>query len=219
MFKVSLSKRTFYLPGSVSELTLGQFLDLRNPENADIVSRLAILLKIDVAEITDISYTTKQQREVDNLCNLTEVINQSLKDYFATDESIRKLKTVTILGETYRVPNAERAAYWPSRKVKEIIQEQIEKTGKSEFDATDRMDEIIAHYMYSEVTGKPYNEIEADNFRHVIRDMALVEAVPLANFFILRWLTCWTTRRKSWFIKLAIWKRRLGLKGSAYTEM
>ncbi len=206
------------MPSEVSELTLGQFVKLRG-ERLDLLERLAILCNLSSAGLSSLRYSSKTEKELRDAIVLTDILNRDIKKFFESDLRFKTPKEVTIMGKTIKVPqDLEKEPLWPSRKVKEIIQEQVIATGKGEdFDPTDKMADVIAHYLYVPFTGMKYNEFRADEFKEAIYDLPITVAVPLSNFFFLQWKSLYLTRTSSWLTSLVIWKKRLVLRFSRTT--
>jgi len=66
--------------------------------------------------------------------------------------------------------------------------------------------QVLAHYFFSKVTGKNYNEYEAEEFCNEIKKLRVTEALPIAKHFF----TCYPnlSRQKTNFFRqfLQFWK-------------
>jgi hypothetical protein len=60
---------------------------------------------------------------------------------------------------------------------------------------------VLAHYFYCRVTGKKYNEYEAEQFSEQIKKLRVTEALPIAKHFF----TCYPNLSKP---KISYWQRR-----------
>lgn len=219
MIALTISNKKLNLIESCDELTLGQFLKLRNG-NLDTIGKLSLLCNVDPKEIEDVKYSEKVSKQFAHAVALTEILNRDMEDFFKSDRKFYTPKEVKVLDKTIKIPkDLEKEPFWPSRKVKEILQEVVKATGKGhDFDPTDRMAEVIAHYLYVPFTQMKYNEYRADEFKEAIYDLPLTVAVPLSNFFFLKWKRLYLTRTGSFLTSLLHLKKRLVFKFSRITE-
>lgn len=219
MFELKIESLTLNMPDQPNELTLGQFLKLR--EEKDIITQLAILCSVDKEDLLNIKYSPKAEKQLQDAIKLTEILNDNIRDYFNSDACIVPPVTVTIMNKVVRVPqDLEKEPFWPSRKVKEVIQEKIQETGTGvAFDPTDKAADVIAHYLYVPFTGRPYNEYQAEEFKEVIHGLPLTDAIPLANFFFLKWKSLYLTRFSCFLTELRMWRKKLVSKYLRSTKM
>lgn len=212
MLVFKIGSLTLSMPDQPKELTLGQFLKLRDEK--DIISQLAILCTVDKEDLLGIKYSDKSEKQLQHAISLTEVLNENIRDFFNSDACTVSPATVEILNKVVRVPqDMEKEPFWPSRKVKEIIQEKIQETGTGvSFDPTDKAADVIAHYLYVPFTGRPYNEYQAEEFKEVVNTLPLTDAIPLANFFFLKWKSLYLTRFSCFLVAFRMWRKKLASK-------
>ena len=214
MFEFKISTDKFSLPSDASEVTLGQFLKLREADANDHISQLSVLMNVNKEDINLLS--TKYSKQILNAIKLTQVLIQDLQAFFESDVYLVPPKEVKLMDKIVRIPqDLQKEPFWPSRKVKEIIQDKLKETGSgNEFDLTDKAADVIAHYLYFPYTGRPYNEYQAEEFKEVILDLPITEAMPLATFFFLKWKPLYLTRWSCFLVALRIWRKKLALKYS-----
>lgn len=212
MFEIKIESLTLNMPDQPNELTLGQFLKLR--EEKDIITQLAILCSVDKEDLLNIKYSESSQKQVRDAVALTEILNENIKNFLSSDASMVHPKKISILGKEVRIPqDLQKEPFWPSRKVKEVIQEKIQESDTDvAFDPTDKAADVIAHYLYVPFTGRPYNEYQAEEFKEVIHGLPLTDAIPLANFFFLKWKRLYLTKRGCFLVSLLVWKKKLASK-------
>ncbi len=220
MFEINISSKRLTIPENVSEITLGQFIRLRDSSEIDNLERLSIICNTSKKDLASLEWSSKAYKQLNDAIALTTHLNQSIEELFNTDQKLITPNSVIILGKVIKIPkDLEKQPFWPSRKVKEILQEQVEATGKGEaFDPTDKIADVLAHYLYVPFTELTYNEYRAEEFKEAVYDLPLSQAVALANFFFLQWKPLYLTKTNSLLTSLLIWKKRLVLKCSRFMK-
>lgn len=208
MYQVKINGKTYNLPSNVDELTLGQFLALRKVDDKNTMNRICILLSADEDEFLSMPNNKSINKEVENVIALAQILNADMTAFFNGGEKIELPQTVTILGKEIKIPgDIETQPYWASRIVKGIMLDQINKTGTgANFDPTDVIDQVLAHYLYCPYTEMKYNEMQAERFREIVKEMPLKPAVQVANFFFLKSKSLYLTKIDRWITSLIIWK-------------
>jgi|SRR6476661_3599269 len=191
-FEVTLSSTRLLIPMDVSELTIGQLIAIRAlPDHQDTTSELiAILSKTPVKHIQDLRFSIKSEIEMMNIISLTNQLSEDIVTYFNTPQKFETPKSITILNKTIDIPqDLQIQPFWPSRKVKQVLQKRIEMTPEEqEVVFIDDVAEILAHYLYVPFTGLVYRETRADEFVEVIKDeLSVRDAIALNNFFLSKW--------------------------------
>ncbi len=221
MYQVKINGLRYDLPESTEELTLGQFLDLRQIKDNSTIRQLSILLSADEGIIADLPNKKSIELEVRNTIALAQVVNKDIERLFTTDEKLIVPKELTLLGKTIAIPgDIDKQPFWASRVVKQIIVDQVKKTGTGEkFDPTDCTDQIIAHYLYVPYTEMKYNEIRAEEFRQIIRELPLKTSIQLGNFFFLKSKSLYLTKFDCWITSLIIWSKKRAYRRSRSLEV
>lgn len=221
-YSIKIDKLNLDIPSSLDEFTIGQFIELRKlPTDKDVSAEiLSIFTKANIEEIRSIRYNKTNEIKVQEALQLCNHIAQEIKEFNKSIKKFEVPKTVIVLDHTIKIPDdLEKEPYWPSRKVKEVMLKTIEaENNGKEFDFTDDIPEIIAHYLYKPWTGSDYDEYKADEFIVAINDMKFKEAISLGNFFILRWRKLFLKNSSLWRTNLHLIKLKLKSKGLAFLE-
>ena len=217
MFEFKIASKKFTIPQFAHELTLGQFVKLRE-KGLTVMEQLAIYCNVSADELT-FNYSDKANAQLRDAFVMAALLNEDIKKYGSSAEKFITPKEVVILGKTIKIPqDLEKEPFWPSRKVKEILEEQIKATGMNEdFDSTDKMADVLAHYLYVPFTGMKYNEYRAEEFKEAIYDLPLTVAVPLSNFFFLQWKRLYLTKPRLFLVNFRLWRKKLAWKFSKTT--
>lgn len=218
-YQVSIQNQTVEIPASLDEVTIGGLINLRhvNPDSP------IEILDWGTSKRLTLTDSLATQRQVANSLALIDGTIKKITDWMQTDERLRTPEKITLMGLDINIKPEllQSLPYWGSVMCKNIVKEQHEICKKKgiEFDATDRIPEIIAHYLYEKVTKSKYDEKKANEFaKDVISKMGMVEAVQLGNFFLLKQTRYFLGKRKRWLTSLMLMNKRLGLKFSRSTK-
>lgn len=198
------------VPTDVSEITLGQFLDLRKmQEPVGAFEVIELLAGRDIPELHTMKYTPKMAKQLEDIMKLTNILNASIQEFNASPSKVDIPKSVNILGiEVKASKDLDDIPFWPTRVAKDLIESKKKENG--EYDPIDDFDKIIAHYLYTAYTGTKYNERRAEEFVSVVRsELKFDEAVQLGNFFLAKLSKYLLPKRKYWRLRLQMKKYRL----------
>ena len=177
MKTVELEKQIFYLPESWGEVTVKQFMDLRNLDSSDIIHFYSIMLQAPY----NLIFGARPEQ-------LEQHIMPLLKWYFDEDYDLTKLpvpKHLTIYDREeidkvtceIKVPNIKMESFGQKLHFDEIMK-------KNDEDPILKMPEVMGVYFYSKVNESTYNDEKLENFiQDVIMRCRIAEIFPIANFF------------------------------------
>lgn len=163
----------FTIPTAWSEVTLGEFMQLKKLKPGDSIGLLNIL--------------TGLSREVLERADLVDVERKIVPNLrFFEDEKIDLgaipcPSTITIEGRAYIVPLDIRVKTFGQLV---MLEQEVERSIKETGYLVDAMPLALAIYFYPIVTGKPFNGDEAEEFVEVMLKTKVVEAYPVAAFFL-----------------------------------
>ncbi len=214
--KTTTGKLTLAVPGNLSEITLGQMIALQEKPDLDDLEALSILSGVPVQElqsvknIADFSVFTEAvvslSYQVKNLYN-SDDIPETIT--FDTGDHKRKIKVLTNLA----VEPA--GAFFAAREIiadeiKDCINQHGEDGWQQHFNPSlNACSQILAHYFFCRVTGKKYNEYEAEEFTIEIKKLRVTEALPIAKHFFTSYPS-FTPPKTSCFQRLLHrWRRKL----------
>lgn len=214
------NRETITIPNSAQELTLGQFLDLRNCGESNALEILGVLSGKNEFELQKMSYSNKFERE---MSAMAAELTDSIREYFSTPD-LRTPNLIKLSDVTIKIPeDLNTSAYWATRRAQNIIKRVVNRMPEGEtFDAIEYYDELLAHYLYCPFTNSKYNEDRAEEFKQIIRnELTLPEAIPLGNFILLGLRKYWRPsvinyilnqrrkKKKPIFQRLKSWVRSL----------
>lgn len=218
-YQVTIQNQTVEIPASLDEVTIGGLINLRHVNPQSPIE----ILDWGTSKRLILTDSLSTQRQVANTLSVIDSTIKKITDWMQTDERLRTPEKITLMGlEIVIKPDLlQSLPYWGSVMCKNIVKEQHELCEKNgvEFDATDRIPEIIAHYLYEKVTRSKYDESKANEFaRDVIaKQMCMVEAIQLGNFFLLRQKHYFLGRKERLLTSLTVMSKKLVLKFSRNT--
>lgn len=200
MYAFTLNKQAYTIPEKAYELTIGQFIAIRNLKPDDELGLLTILMgEAPQVNIQSAEEAEQLSKELSGAYALIGMLKEDLDLCITSGVLLAQPKRVQLLGMDIEIKDnfVNSAPYWGYVHTKSAIQERI-KFGKDEaFDATDMIPGIIAHNLYCLVTKNSYNEEAAEKFKaDVLTEMSFIQAMQLGNFFLFQQKSLWVSRRK-----------------------
>lgn len=188
----------FSIPENEDEITIGQLIALRKTPPEDMITILSILSGKPLDEWQAVPYNEASFR---NIAALVIPTTDAINKYFSNDNVVNRFKkpaVITIGDENIAIPeDLYKHAYWSTRRAIMIIQEITEELKEGDtFDATSRIPELLAHYLYCPTFKCKYNEQRADEFITIINDLPINIAIPLGNFILLGLTPSYLTSRE-----------------------
>ncbi|MDX3913748.1 MAG: hypothetical protein QHC79_09430 [Pseudosphingobacterium sp.] len=205
---------TLNIPTDVSEITLGQFLDLRNWERdhnepLGAFEVIEVLTGREQPELRSIKYTKKKAKQLQDVMALTNLLNASIQKFNTSPAKVAIPKSVSILGSEVKVSKElEALPFWPTRIVKDLIISK--KKEDPQYSEVNDFDRIIAHFLYAAYTGSKYNETRAEEFAEIVKsELKFVEGIQLGNFFLGKLSKWLMPKPKYWLLTIQLKKYRL----------
>lgn len=208
--RVMINGIGYEVPAGIDEVNIGSFIRLRNLKEQDYISLLNWAIpNLDLSMLT--TNNQKVERELTHTLTLVNALINEISDFMQSPERIKVPESVTLEGlEIKLVPGLLTSLpYWPYVQVKAIIQQEAKK---DIFDPTDRIPEVLAHYLYSSVTRNKYNEEKAEEFIELVNLLPMTEAIQAGNFFFLRFRGLYLSRMNSFLTSLSLVRLRLRSK-------
>lgn len=200
----------YEVPAGIEEVNIGNFIKLRNLKDPDYITLLNWAIPaLDLGMLT--TNNQKVERELTHTLALVNALIQEISDFMQSPERIKVPASIMLEGlEIALVPGLLTSLpYWPYIQVKTIIQHEAKKEF---FDPTDRIPEVLAHYLYSSVTRNKYNEEKAEEFIELVNLLPMTEAIQAGNFFFLRFRSLYLSRTNNFLTSLNLVKLRLRSK-------
>lgn len=187
------------IPLSLSEVTLGQMLELQEKPELNDLEAISILSGTPLSEVQNVI-------NMDDLLPFGEAVQAlSLQIKYLYDSDAIPAKVTFVnskVNTTVKViSNLSVEPAGAFMAAREIIAEEIGKHIKQHA-GDDNLEyfnpslkaccQVLAHYFFCRVTGQRYNEYEAEEFCTEIKKMRVTEALPIAKHFF----TCYPALSK-----------------------
>lgn len=205
------------MPSLLSEVTLGQLMALQEQPDINDLDAISILSGIPAGQL-------QQVKNVDDFAVFGDAVltlSLQIKHLYDSGTIPKKMtfygdggaKTINVISNLSVEPAG---AFMAAR---EIIADEISEfiTAYGEDDWQQHFNpslkaccQVLAHYFFCKVTGKPYNEYEAEEFTEEIKKLRVTEAMPVARHFFTTYPVlskprtgCFHRLRRRWNERLA----------------
>lgn len=180
MLKISLQGKPYNIPSSIDDISIGRFIALRQ---IDPNNQLAILHWA----LNDTPFIREEGHIEQELTNIFSLINPVIKEIYAFMNNKAKNdtpKTIEVLGSVVKIKGGllNELPYWAYVVTKSIVVKHAKDLDN--FDPTDDIPRVLAHYLYKYVTSNDYTEARAEEFIDVVNDLPMKQAIQLGNFFL-----------------------------------
>jgi len=203
------------IPSSITEITLGQMMEMQEKPDLNDLDAISILSGISLVDLLNI----KNANDLDVFGDCILLLSDEIKNLYNSD--IVPKSILFTLGEQdikLKVPRnlaiEPVGAFLAARDIiAEEIKEHINKFGGDDFEnlfnpSLNACCHVLAYYFFCRVTGKKYNEYEAEEFCTVVKKLRVTEALPIAKHFF----TCYPSLSKpkaSFFHRLRqFWRKK-----------
>lgn len=198
--RTTTGKLNVQIPSDLRELTLGQMMQLQDCQDLDDLTAISILSGIPAEEL-------KNVKDVNELFTFGETIltlSYQIKHLYNAEEIPKRITffindTVKTLNVISNLSVEPAGAFMAAREIiAEEIKESIKTHGEENWQqyfnpSLNACCQVLAHYFFCRVTGKPYNEHEAEDFVNEIKKLRVTEALPIARHFF----TCYPSLSKT----------------------
>jgi hypothetical protein len=208
-------KLVIKMPSLLNEISLGQMMAMQEKEHLNDLDAISILTGIEVDKLN----TVQRYDDLEVLNEYVYSLSEQIRLLYAYDKIPKRItfypdsKPVSI--NVINNLSVEPAGAFMA--VREIISEEIrsfiKKYGEENWQETFNPSlkaccMVLAHYFFCRVTGKKYNEYEADAFYNEVKQLKVTEALPVARHFF----TCYPNllKRKTgfWHQLQLLWSKR-----------
>ena len=207
--KTTQGKLKISIPESLEEITLAQLIALQDKPDVNDLDAISILSGIPVEALQNVMSITELQAFSEPVLTLAQQIK-----YMYNSDAIPQKVTFHLASGTKTVKVSNNLAVEPAGAfmaardiITDEINEHIKLYGEGDWQQNYNPSlkvccHVLAHYFYCKVTGKPYNEYEADEFTAEIKKLRVTEALPISKHFF----TCYPNLSKQ---KTSFWHRLL----------
>ncbi|MDB5158763.1 MAG: hypothetical protein JWR50_3470 [Mucilaginibacter sp.] len=190
--KTTDGKLRVKIPSRLNEVTLGQLMQMQDVPNLTDLDAISILSEVPVSELKNVLNIQDFDVFGEVIFDLSNQIKHlySIEDIPAKatfDIDVKKISVKVIRNLSVEPTGAFMAA-------REIIADEISEHIKlyGEEDWQERFNpslkaccQVLAQYFYCRVTGKKYNEYEAEAFSETVKKMIVTEALPIGKHFFM----------------------------------
>jgi hypothetical protein len=218
--KTTYGKLKIKIPGDLSEMSLGQLIDIQEKPDLNDLEAISILSGLPVWQLNHVRSMGDLQVFGEHVLLLSQQIDQ----LYNSDAVPKKItlpmgKTIDVIQNLSIEPAG---AFMVAREIiSDEINGHIQQYGTENWQQNFNPSlkaccQVLAHYFFCRATGKKYNEYEAEEFCNEIKKLRVTEALPIAKHFF----SCYpnlSKQRTGFFRRLRLhWRKKLeySLSGS-----
>lgn len=213
--KTTDGKILVQIPTALSEVTLGQMMEMQEKHYLNDLDAISILSGIPLDEL----YTVRNINDFQFFGESVLSLSNQIKHLYNSDSIPRKItftlgKRKVSVNVIHNLSVEPAGAFMAARdviadEINETIKLYGEDNWKEHFHPSLKAcSQVLAHYFFCRATGKKYNEYEAEAFTAEIKKLRVTEALPIAKHFF----TCYPNLLKqkiSFFQHLQqYWRRK-----------
>lgn len=188
--KTTGGKINIKIPSTLAEVTLGQMIEIQETPVLNDLGAISILSGIPIEQLQNVQNMSDFQAFGDIIL----LLSHQIKHLYNGDEIPKKItfalnkgsKTINVISNLSVEPAG---AFMAARDIiAEEINGYINEHGEEGLEESFNPSlkaccQVLAHYFYCKVTGKKYNEYEAEEFCDEIKKLRVTEALPIAKHF------------------------------------
>lgn len=178
MVTVKVQGKSFDIPQSIEDISLGRFLDWRQTEQGNHLHYIQWLL--NTKEHFKDSDTIAN--ELSNCMSIANNVVPDMIDFIASKERTAVPEVLTVLGFdiTFKKGLVNDLPYWPYEVCKTILNKELKK---EQPDETALLPRVLAHYLYTSISKEQYDEAKAETFVDIVNTIPMKEAIQAGFFF------------------------------------
>lgn len=187
MYQIKIDGQVFdRIPASIDDVSIGRFVRFRNFDHKNDYQMLCWALD---SQTTNFKHTQEVENQLAKVFQLIEPVRKEIYAFMKDQSKFDVPDSIDVMGYDVKLKKGllNDLPYWPYVVTKKIIlDEKSRSTSENDYKSllTDRIPEIIAHYLYSEVTKSPYSEAKAGEFVEIVNDLPMKQCIQLGNFFL-----------------------------------
>jgi hypothetical protein len=185
--KTTHGKLRVSIPTQLSEVTLGQMMQLQGSPELKDLDAISILSGIPVMELQNVSNADDFMAFADAVLNLSHQIKHLYNcDAIPKDVNIELDEKQVKLNVIKNLSVEPAGAFMAARDIiADEITEHIQKYGEENWrdyfnPSLTACCKVLAHYFYCRATGNKYDEYAAAAFIETIKKLRVTEALPIA---------------------------------------
>ncbi|QQL50344.1 hypothetical protein [Mucilaginibacter ginkgonis] len=217
-FKTTGGKLQVSIPETIREISLGQLIALQSTTQMNDLDAISILSGTPLSQIRLIKDFADLHHFSVHIAKLSEQIRAAYDS-----DSLPKTVCFDVDGSPKDIAVITNLAIEPAgafMAARDLITEEInkhvemhgEEDWKNSFNPSlSACAMILAHYFYSKVTRREYNEYRAEEFIKVVKRLPFTDALPIAKYFFLNYPNLSKPKISCWHRVQLLWKKRLAL--------
>jgi len=203
------------MPSQLKEITLGQMIRLQDKIELSDLDAISILSGIAVDELKDVS----NFHDFDVFGEAVLSLSSQIKTLYNCNDIPSKVN-FKIDGKTVKVNVIRNLSVEPAGAfmaardiIAEEINEHVEKHGEEYWQETFNPSlkaccQVLAQYFYCRATGDKYNEYKVDAFAETVKNLSVVEALPIGKYFFMNYPNLSRRRTNYWLRPRQFWKEK-----------
>jgi hypothetical protein len=215
--KTTTGKIKVKIPSALNEVSLGQMMEMQENPGLNDLEAISILAEIPINELQNVCNIDDFSVFADTVLSLSNQI----KYLYHSDEIPKKIAFTTYIGNptinvTSNLSVEPAGAFMAARDIiADEINEHIKLYAQDDWQqyfnpSLKACCQVLAHYFFCRVTGKKYNEYEAEEFCNEVKKLRVTEALPIAKHFFSFYPSL--SKQKTSFLHRfrRFWKKRQG---------
>jgi hypothetical protein len=203
------------IPSRLKEVTLGQLMLMQEKTDLNDLDAISILSGIPIDYLKNVC----DFNDFDELGNVVLSLSNQIKHLYSSDVIPDKVN-FNLNGKKVAVNVIRNLSVEPAgafMAARDIIADEIKDhiTKHGEEDWQQRFNPslkancaILAQYFYCRVTGKRYNEYEAEAFTDAVKQLGVLEALPVSRYFFMNYPNLSKPRTNYYQRLRQFWKRK-----------
>jgi hypothetical protein len=217
--KTTQGKLRVSMPTQLSEVTLGQMMQLQESADLKDLDAISILSGVPVTDLQNVSHADDFMSFADAVLNLSHQIK-----HLYNSDAVPKTITLKVGEKQVKLDVLKNLSVAPAgafMAARDVIADEIashikiygEENWQDYFNPSlTACCKVLAYYFYCRATGNSYDEYAAANFTDVIKKLWVTEALPIAKHFFMSFPNLSKPKTGFWHQLLQLLK-----KGLAYT--
>jgi hypothetical protein len=180
MYSVVINNQIFdRIPSSLQEVSIGRFIKLRNTDPYSITQVIRWAVDCDI----NFPSATEVEKKYGGILKLVDPVLKQIQEFMNSEEKDSMPDVLDVLGHKVKITTEflNSIPPWSYLFSKRFMNTEATKVP---FDPTDRVPEVLAHYLFSEITQTQYDETKADVLIYAINQMEMKPCIQFGSFFL-----------------------------------
>jgi hypothetical protein len=166
------------IPSSIEEVSIARYIKLYNTDPHNIQEVICWAVDCDI----EFQCNTDVEKEYGVILKLADPVLKQIQAFMDSEEKNFMPETLDLLGHKVKITTEflNATPNWSllfSRRIMSV------ESGNDVLDPTDRIPEVLAHYLYSEITQMPYDEAKANMLIYAISQVQMKPGIQFGSFF------------------------------------